>query len=257
MANSPPLPPLATAAPPAAAGDPHAWTEPPSPAAIAARTEALLDRARVRALPPAEVDELVSALPFVPGRARAIALALAQQRDAAAVEGLRRMTPGIPGVVEGLYQALAAGVARLSPAGAPVVRALALEFRPSRARGFPALLERARATFEDDLELLQLPGPPRGSANLLYRARVREGGGTLAGRTAAIAADLTWMHARLARWRGTRVWLNGWPFASEGPWPAPVQAHLVRAWLTWASHQVHTRSSPSPAAKLGPGESGP
>ncbi|MCA9661737.1 MAG: hypothetical protein KC486_25590 [Myxococcales bacterium] len=51
----------------------------------------------------------------------------------------------------------------------------------------------------------------------------------------AHGGDLLYLHGRLARLRGARLWLNGWCFASDGPWSAPRQVHLVRAWIDHAS----------------------
>ncbi len=38
-----------------------------------------------------------------------------------------------------------------------------------------------------------------------------------------------------------RLWLDGWCFPVDGPWRAPIQVHLVRAWLGWAAGRTETR----------------
>jgi hypothetical protein len=70
---------------------------------------------------------------------------------------------------------------------------------------------------------------------------LREGPGTFAGQVAARSQDVQWLHGRLGRLRGTRLWLNGWCFPVDGAWRAPIQVHLVRAWLSWAAGQTQTR----------------
>ena len=100
---------------------------------------------------------------------------------------------------------------------------------------FAALVQRARQVFGTGFERLDVGGQPH------YRVSLREGRGTLAGRVAATAQDVQWLHGRLGRLKGTRLWLNGWCFPVDGPWRAPVQVHLVRAWLSWAAGRTDTR----------------
>ncbi|MBV1862190.1 MAG: hypothetical protein KUG77_27475 [Nannocystaceae bacterium] len=200
--------------------------------------EGLLARAEREPLDAHACACMVELSGLVPGRIKRVAHALSAQRSAPAVDALRRMQAGIPGVVEGLYQAFAHGVVRMRPdeANAPVL--LAIDFRRSRSRGFEDLLRRAHAVFGDGFEPLRVGG------KLHYRIALFGGRGTLAGRAAAISNDLTWLHAKLARLKGTRLWLNGWCFESGGAFKAPVQAHLVGGWLSWAATQTQTVSTP-------------
>jgi hypothetical protein len=94
--------------------------------------------------------------------------------------------------------------------------------------------------FPQELEHLSVSGHDH------WRVGIAEGRGTLAGRTSALAADLQWLHRRLSRLRGTRLWLNGWCLQEEGASPvsAAVQAHLLQAWLAWAATQTHTVADP-------------
>jgi len=177
---------------------------------------------------------MVELVGLAPGRMRRVAETLAAQRSYPAMEALTQLPTHIPGVVEGMYQALAHGVVRCRLDGSPCNHMIALDFRHSRARDFPSLLTRARATSGPALERLLVEGRTH------YRFSLRAGRGTLAGRVAAAAHDLQWLHRRLSRLRGTRLWLNGWCFTSEGPVRPAVQTHLVAAWLGWAARQTHT-----------------
>lgn len=197
--------------------------------------EQLLARARRGPLPASDCQRMVEHVGLVPGRLRAVALALSAQRDAASIEALLLLPPHVPGVVEGIHGALLAGVTRTRRDGQPCPHLLAIDFRRSRAKSFSELLHRAQEVFGSELERLDVGGQP------CFRVSVHEGPGTFAGRVAARAQDIQWLHGRLGRLRGTRLWLNGWCFPVDGPWRAPVQVHLVRAWLSWAAGRTETR----------------
>jgi hypothetical protein len=166
----------------------------------------------------------------VPGRLRQVITRLAEARIGAAVDALLRFPPTTPGVVEGIYHALRLGITR-EIGGRPCPEHLALEFRRSRARAFPELLAHAEAAFPDHFERLEIDGAPA------YRLALWAGPRRQALRDLlrAHGGDLLYLHGRLARLRGARLWLNGWCFASDGPWSAPRQVHLVRAWVDHAS----------------------
>ena len=183
-----------------------------------------------------ECHRMVDLVQRVPGYIKRVAHALSAQRSAGGVDGLLRLPHGVPGVVEGLYQAFAHGVARRRVDGTPAPPTIAIDFKRSRAKSFDELLERARAVFGDGFQTLRV-GKAIHHRFGLYGAR-----GTLAGRAAAIAHDLQWLHSRLSRLKGTRLWLNGWSFPAEGPLKSAIQVHLVRAWLSWAATQTQTRT---------------
>jgi hypothetical protein len=136
-----------------------------------------------------------------------------------------------------MFQALAHGVVRCRRDGSPCNHMVALDFRHSRARDFSGLLARARMMCGPAFERLLVEGRTH------YRFSLRAGRGTLAGRVAAAAHDLQWLHRRLSRLRGTRLWLNGWCFTAEGAIRPAVQTHLVTAWLGWAAQQTNTSIS--------------
>ena len=196
----------------------------------------LLSQARRGPLTPPLCEELLEAVGMVPGRERMVAEALSQQRDAAAVDALLRLPPYVPGVVEGVFGAIAAGRQRTRWDGEPCPHLLAIDFARSRAKSFSALLDRARRVFGPGFERLDVGGQP------CYRVSLRRGPGTFAGRVAAHAQDIQWLHGKLGRLKGTRLWLNGWCLATNGPWRAPIQAHLLRAWLNWAATQTQTQT---------------
>lgn len=199
--------------------------------------EGLLARAGRESLDAHACARMVELTGLVPGWIKRVAHALSAQRSSAAVDALRRMQPGVPGVVEGLYHAFAHGIVKARADGSEAPVMLSLDFRRSRSKGFEDLLERAQAVFADGFEALTV------SNKLHYRIGLFGGRGTLAGRAAAISNDLTWLHGKLARLKGTRLWLNGWSFESSGAFKAPVQAHLVGGWLSWAATQTHTISA--------------
>jgi hypothetical protein len=196
----------------------------------------LTTRAQRHALSLPECMRMVEQVRLAPGYIRRVAHTLGAQRNAAAVEALLTLPPAVPGVVEGLHNALAHGVARLRHDHTACPKMLAMDFRRSRSRGFEDVLARARTLQSQEFEALLVAG------RVHYRFVLSDRRGTLAGRAAAASADLQWLHARLSKWSGTRLWLNGWSFASDGPFRAPVQVHLVRAWLTWAASQTTTRT---------------
>ena len=193
-----------------------------------------LDTAKRRALGSGECMELVDALGLVPGLLRTAVNVLSCQRDAAAVEALLALPAGVPGWVEALFGAFASGVVRRRIDGTPVVPMLAIDFRRSRSAGFDDALTRAQQVFGDSLEHLEVSG------HVHYRFLLEAGRGTLAGRAAAIAHDVQWLHGRLGKLRGTRTWVNGWCFDERSAVKPSVQVHLVRAWLSWAARQVTT-----------------
>jgi hypothetical protein len=197
----------------------------------------LIQRASARNLDAADCLRMVDLVQRVPGFIKRVAQALSAQRSAAGVEALRVMPPGVPGVVEGLHQAFAHGVLRARIDGTLAPPSIAIDFKRSRARSFAELVERARAVFGDGFETFRVEG------SVLHRFGLVGARGTLAGRASAIAHDLQWLHARLSKHKGTRLWLNGWSFPSEGALTPAVQVHLVRAWLQWAATQTHTRAS--------------
>ena len=118
--------------------------------------------------------------------------------------------------------------------GTPCTPMLALDFRHSRARDFDDVIARARSVFGHSFERLDVEGRTR------YRCALWAGRGTLAGRASAVSHDLQWLHRRLSRLRGTRLWLNGWCFDDTATMGPAIQVHLVRAWLGWAARQTHT-----------------
>jgi hypothetical protein len=191
--------------------------------------ESLVAQAREGTLSAERCARAVNLATSTPGRRRDVAELLAAQRSAPAVDALLRLPVRTPGVVEGVFQALRQGVARLRPDGEPFPRRLALDFRHARARDFAQLLERAYAVATHDpstavaFERLAVDDRPH------YRLGVSPGTWP-----SGLAADVQWLHRRLARLRGTRLWLNGWCFPQDGEVRAPAQTHLVEAWLDWA-----------------------
>jgi hypothetical protein len=194
----------------------------------------LLSSARRAPLCAADCLRAVELVAFVPGWVGRVARTLSDQRDAAAVDALLGLPHTVPGVVEGLHGAFALGVTRTRRDGTPARALLALDFRHSRARFFADALERARSLFGTAFEHLNVDG------KVHYRFVLSEGRGTLAGRAAAAAHDIAWLHERLGRLRGTRLWLNGWCFPAQGPLRVPIQVHLVRGWLRWAASRTRT-----------------
>ncbi len=205
-----------------------------------ATVDGLLSRSRSEPLSSANCLQMVELAPLVPGRVREMARALGEQGDSASMEGLLLLSPTVPGVVEAVFRNLGAGVSRRRLDGSFAPRMLALDFRHSRAHDFGDALGRAHVVFGEDLERLLVKGRHH------YRVSVREGRGTLAGRSAAASQDIQWLHRRLGRLKGTRLWLNGWCLPLSGRFGAGVQSHLVRSWLAWAARQTGTRPSEEP-----------
>ena len=174
----------------------------------------------------------------VPGRQRMITTALGQHATAAAVVALRALPPAAPGVLDALLRCFGRGVASVYVAGpAPEAPLLALDFRGSRARGFPDLVARGQAIAArcDAAEFvaLAIAGRPH------YRLTFWTGRGPAAALAAGLRAaqlDLVWLHGRLVRLRGSRLWLGGWRFDADDPLGPAVQAHLLQAWLRHAEH---------------------
>lgn len=194
----------------------------------------LLQKAERTTLDAVACNTLVEQVRLVPGFVRRVAHALSEQGNSAAVDALRLLPPGVPGVVEGLHRSIGRGVTRSRRDGGACPPMIALDFKRGRTQGFEELLRRAYAVFGDAFEVLEIAG------QLHYRIGLRAGRGTLAGRASAVAPDLQWLHGKLGKRKHTRLWINGWPFASEGPFTAPIQIHLVRAWLSWAAGQTET-----------------
>lgn len=208
-----------------------------------ATVDRLLAEARRAPLNPAGCEALLGAVGLVPGRQRAVVAALAAQRDAAAVDALLRLPPNVPGTVEGIFGAIASGVTRRRFDGSAGAYMLAIDFRRSRSKSFPALAARAHRVFGKDFERLDVGGDPR------FRVGIFEGPGTFAGRVAAKAQDIHWLHERLGKLKGTRLWINGWCLPMDGPWRAPIQTHLLRAWLSWAAGQTQTKTTSQAKAR--------
>lgn len=246
---------------PSALGDasPFALTDASGAASDAARfapSDAAADADAAAAL--LELDALLAADPpadascprlavlaaRVPGRQRQVVAALARAGTSAAVDALLALPPEAPGALEAVHRLLAAGVRRdLSsgtgsnghvPADSLAPPLLALEFRGSRARGFPDLVRRAQALAAGpgaELVALDVAGKRRYRL-AFWPARVAPA--ALAAGLRAAHLDLVWLHARLARLQGTRLWLSGWCLDGAGPHGPAAQAHLLQGWLRWA-----------------------
>ncbi|NVB43074.1 hypothetical protein G6O69_34950 [Pseudenhygromyxa sp. WMMC2535] len=178
----------------------------------------------------------------VPGRAPKVASALGRQRDAAAVEGLLALPVDTRGVVEGLYAALRCGARREQAAGGQAPRMIALEFRSSRSRRFPRLVERAHEAFGGRLERLRIDDVIHYRVALLDAEPGGEGEGgedadalapaaSLRRRVQPLELDLLGLHRDMQRLRGVRLWLNGWRFDDGGPLRPAAREPLLRGWL--------------------------
>jgi hypothetical protein len=236
-----------------------------APAASPAEALLALDALLAAADPPADAtcSRLAALAVQVPGRSRQVAAALGRAASSAAVDALLALPPASPGVLEALHRCFARGVRRdMSPQtgpkahvpsdtsfqtgpeahvrsdGAPANRPsqlapplLALDFRSSRASRFPELVRRAQALGQAPgatFEALDLDGKRR------YRLAFwpdRAAPLALAAALRASHLDLVWLHARLAKLQGTRLWLSGWSFDGQGPHSPAIQAHLLQAWL--------------------------
>jgi len=181
------------------------------------------------------VARAVALVARVPGRLRTVVAALAAAGSPVAVAALLGL-PQVPGALEAVARALARGLTRALPDSMATPVFFALDFRGSRARPFPDLLRRAQLLAADPsgalrLDVLRVDDRPA------YRLSFWPD--TLAPRPRAAlarscAADLALLHGRLARLRGTRLWLSGFCFDHEGPISVAAQGHLLRAWLTWS-----------------------
>jgi len=125
-------------------------------------------------------------------------------------------------------------------------RVLALDFRSSRTRSFPELVRRAQAIADQargcaEFAALAVHGAPSGPGNRHhYRLSFwtdRAATATVAATLRAVHLDLTWLHARLVRLRGTRLWLSGWSLPDDHPIGPAAQAHLLQAWLRCAEQE--------------------
>ncbi|PRP99057.1 hypothetical protein ENSA5_28990 [Enhygromyxa salina] len=175
--------------------------------------------------------QLLELSALVPGRLRRVVDTLSRQRHAAAVDVLLGLPADTRGIIEALFSALRHGVTRTRPDGAAFPAMMALEFRTSTSRRFPALRERASAAFGRDLERIRVGG------KLHYRLALiddptREP--SLSARVAPLELDIERLHQDLARLRGVRLWLNGWCFDDHSNIRAPARAPLLRGWLEWA-----------------------
>jgi len=210
------------------------------------RLDNLLLTAKAQQLDRDNCEYLVALSQFFPGRRRAIASTLGHQFSPQALDALFALPPSLPGVVEGLCRAIARGVTRSFEA--PVHQSpqlIALLFRRSRARNFGDYLHRATAAFPQALERLDHGGV------ITYRIALRPQQATAQGprlgesstpgighpctpgEVARLGSEFQWLHQRLARLRGTELWINGWSLGHGSPsrqTPA-VQVHLVRAYF--------------------------
>ena len=224
----------------------------PTPTQSAAEALLALDALLALSDPPADAvcARLAALAAQVPGRCRQVAAALGRAASSAAVDALLALPPASPGVLEALHRCFAGGVRRdmslrtgpeehvpaaSEPRLAPPL--LALDFRGSRASRFPELVRRAQVLGEASgaaFEALDVDGKRR------YRLAFwpeRVPPRALARTLRASHLDLMWLHARLARLQGTRLWLGGWCFDGQGPHSPAIQAHLLQAWLQFAEQE--------------------
>jgi hypothetical protein len=203
-------------------------------AAALAQLDALLIHARTHALDNNACATLVQLSATLPGRRMRVVEALRRQRDPAALDALLGLPSRTPGVVEAVFAGLRHGVARPHTDGSEFPRMLALEFRSSKARRFPTLVERATAAFGAKLERLRV------ADSLYYRFAVFETDAEdralgLAERVRPLTLDIEGIHRDLLRLRGVRLWLNGWCFDDRSSLQPPVRVPLLRGWLDWAT----------------------
>lgn len=202
-------------------------------ASALAQLDALLLHAGSEPLDAGACAALVELSATLPGRRARVVEVLRRQRDGVAIDALLALPSRTPGVVEGVFAGLRHGVARRRADGSAFPRMLALEFRSSKARRFPTLVERATAAFGSRLERLRI-----GDA-LIYRVAIFElaGAPALADVVGPLALDIESIHRDLLRLRGVRLWLNGWCFDDDSPLRPPVRVPLLRGWLDWATTQ--------------------
>ena len=209
---------------------------PPAPALVAELDALLAALALGRPLDGPGHARLIALALRVPGRQRLVTAALGHLASPDAVLALRALPPTAPGVLDALRRCFAHGAAHPPvPEDSSPRPLVALDFRGSRARGFPDLVARAQAIAARspaaDLDPLDLDGRRH------YRLTFWTGRGPAAALAAQLRAahlDLVWLHGRLARLRGTRLWLGGWRFDADDPLGPAVQAHLLQAWLNHA-----------------------
>ncbi|MBZ5709020.1 hypothetical protein [Nannocystis pusilla] len=181
------------------------------------------------------VARAVALVARVPGRLRAVVAALAAAGTPVAVAALLG-SPQVPGALEAVARALARGLTRALPGADAAPVFFALDFRGSRARPFPDLLRRAQLLAGEPsgalrLDVLRVDDRPAYRLSFWPDTLAPRPRATLA---RACAADLALLHGRLARLRGTRLWLNGFCFDPDGPVSVAAQSHLLRAWLAWS-----------------------
>jgi hypothetical protein len=202
--------------------------------------DGMLALARTGTLPADGCRRLLELAPEVPGRARQIVDALARQCDAAAVDALLELPPHTPGIIEGLFAALRHGVVRRSDDGHEFPHMLALEFRSSPSRRFPALLARASAAFGSELERIRVDGRLHYRFVLIEQLAnnqlLADAGASLRERATPVELDIEQLHRDLARLKGVRLWLNGWCFDDRSKLATRARTPLLRAWFEW----VHT-----------------
>jgi hypothetical protein len=202
-------------------------------AAALAQLDALLLHARTNPLDASACATLVELSATLPGRRARVVEALRRQRDPVALDALLALPSRTPGVVEGVFAGLRHGVARPRADGSAFPRMLALEFRSSKARRFPTLVERASAAFGARLERLRV------ADSLVYRFAIFERADApgLRELIGPLALDIESIHRDLLRVRGVRLWLNGWCFDDGSPLRPPIRVPLLRGWLDWATSQ--------------------
>jgi len=207
--------------------------------------QALAELDLLLALPDIDLDDtrcarLAALAVHVPGRQRLVAAALARRASASAVAALRALPPTAPGVLDALLRCFSHGVAVAREPGletgdvdtASETPLVALDFRGSRARSFPDLVARGQAIAARcpaaEFTALVVDGRPH------YRLTFWTGRGPAAALAIQLQAahlDLVWLHGRVARLRGSRLWLGGWRFDADDPLGPAIQAHLLQAWL--------------------------
>jgi hypothetical protein len=168
-----------------------------------------------------------------PGRQRAVTAALARTASTAAIAALRGLPSATPGLLEALVACFTRGRPRLEPVpGDMPAPLLALEFRGSRARGFPDLVARAQAIAATcpAAEFAALDLDARRHYRLTFWPD-RSPTAALAVQLRAAVPDLAWLHGRLVRLRGSRLWLAGWRFDADDPLGPAAQARLLHVWL--------------------------
>jgi hypothetical protein len=200
--------------------------------------DGLLSRPTLR---PAHCRTLVTLVELVPGRRADVARCLAQEMTrkqgpevSAILACILELPSELPGVSESVTHAVRRGISRLRPDGTPCPAMLAIDFPASRTRDLPELVDRARrfaAHTETRFDSLRLRSTKRSrvgrSCFRLWLSESEALGRSL--RTAA--GHLTYLHRRLVRLKGTRLWIDGWCFQQDDPLRPAVQAYLVQAWI--------------------------